>query len=242
MRLEPDFPLLERIGILSNPFLPYLHRGGYQMEVENKDFETLSPFLIRWGAGEVLQELFFYQLNFVPIFEPPKHHTLEAIQRDRIYFQSRERLGKMDFSQLQGIKLHFGKDSKGNGINADLPPDLVDYFGKWIKKELETEKPAETTPAEKLQELREIESQLQNSKLKIQKALSTVEAILKAKSPEATFTRKQIILCAYGIFYQRGHRLDFEDHQGTEPESPKGVFRDVAVYDLIKSHLPKDLF
>lgn len=241
MRLEPDFPLLERIGILSNPFIPYLHQGGYQMEVENKDFETLSPFLIRWGAGEALQELFFYQLNFLPICQPPKPQTLRAIQEQRTYFQSREKLGKMDFSQLQGIKLHFGKDSKGNGINADLPPDLVDYFGKWIKKELEAEKPAETTPAEKLQELREIESQLKNSKLKIQKALSTVKAILKAKSPEATFTRKQIILCTYGIFYQRGHRLSFDDHQGTEPESPEGVFRDVAVYDLIKSHLSKEL-
>lgn len=242
MRLEPDFQLLESIGIFSNPFLPYLHRGGYQMEVEEKDFQSLSPFLIRWGAGEALQELFFFQVNFTPICQPIKPQTLQAIQEDRIYFQSRERLVKMDFSELKGIKLHFGKDSKGNGINADLPPDLVDYFGKWIKKELEAEKPAETTPTQKLQELREIESQLYNSKLKIQKALPSVEAILKTKSPEATFTRKQIILCAYGIFYQRGHRLDFEDHQGTEPESPEGVFRDVAVYDLIKSHLPKDLF
>ena len=242
MRLDPDFQLLERIGIFSNRFFPYLHRRGYQMEVEEKDFEALAPFLIRWGASKALQELFFYQLNFVPICEPPKAHTLEAIQRERTYFQSRERLVKMDFSQLKGIKLNFGKDSKGNGINADLPPDLVDYFGKWIKKELEAEKPAETTPAEKLQELREIESQLQNSKLKIQKSLQSVEAILKAKNPEATFTRKQIILCTYGIFYQWGHRLDFEDHKGTEPESPEGTFRDVTVYDLIKSHLPKNLF
>lgn len=242
MRLNPDLELLERIGILSNPFLPFLHRGGYQMEIEKTDFDSLSPFLNRWGAGEALQELFFYQLNFVPICQPPKSQTLQAIQKDRTYYQSREKLEKMDFSQLQGIKLHFGKDSKGNGINADLPPDLVYYFGQWIKKELEAEKPAETTPAEKLRELREIESQLQNSKLKIQKALSTVEAILKAKTPEANFDRKQIILCAYGIFYQCGHRLDFGDHQGTEPESPEGTFRDVDVYNLIKSHLPKDLF
>lgn len=234
MRLEPDFQLLERIGIFSNHFIPYLHRGDYQIEVEEKDFKSLTPFLIRWGASKALQELFFYQLNFVPICEPPKAHILKAIQRDRIYFHSRERLGKMDFSQLKGIKLHFGKDSKGNGINADLPPDLVDYFGKWIKKELEAEKPAETTPAQKLQELREIESQLHNSKLKIEKALPSVEAILQAKSPEATFTRKQIILCTYGIFYQRGHRLDFEDHKATEPESPENEFRAVAVYDNIR--------
>lgn len=234
MRLEPDFELLERIGILSNPFIPYLHRGGYQMEVEEPNFETLSPFLIRWGAGEALQELFFYQLNFVPICEPPKRQTLQAIQEDRKYFQSREKLAKMDFSQLKGIKLHFGKDSKGNGINADLPPDLVYYFGQWIKKELEAENQSETTPAEKLQELRDIESQLQNSKLKIQKALPSVEAILKAKTPDANFDKKQIILCAYGIFYQRGHRLNFEDHTGTEPESRAESFRDVAVYDILR--------
>ncbi len=234
MRLNPDLELLDKIGILSNPFLPYLHRGGYQMEVEEIDFETLSPFLIRWGAGEALQELFFYQLNFVPICEPPKPQTLKAIQEDRTYFQSREKLAKMDFSELQGIKLHFGKDSKGNGINADLPPDLVYYFGQWIKKELEAENPTETTPAQKLQELREIESQLQNSKLKIQKAIPSVEAILKAKNSEILFDRKQIILCVYSIFYQRGHRLNFEDHTGTEPDSRAESFRDVAVYDILR--------
>lgn len=240
MRLEPDFQLLDRIGILSNPFLPYL-RGGYQMEVEERDFESLSPFLIRWGAGEALQELFFFQVNFVEPCKPPHPNTLKLIFENRIYLQSREKLAKMDFSQLKGIKLHFGKDSKGNGINADLPPDLVYYFGQWIKKELESEKTDETTLAQKLQELRETESQLRNSKLKIQKALPSVEAILKAKSPEATFTQKQIILCTYGIFYQSGHRLNFEDHTGTEPESPEKAFRDVAVFDLIRSHLPKDL-
>jgi hypothetical protein len=240
MKLDPDFELLERIGILSNPFVPYLHRGGYQMEVEESDFKSLEPFLIRWGGGEALQELFFYQLNFVPICQPPKPQTLQVIQEKRTYFQSREKLEKMDFSQLQGIKLHFGKDSKGNGINADLPPDLVYYFGQWIKKELEAENQTETTPAEKLRELREIESQFKNSKLKIQIALPSVDAILKAKSPETTFDKKQIILCAYGIFYQRGHRLNFEDQTGTEPESRAESFRDVAVYDLIKSHLSKD--
>lgn len=241
MRLEPDFQLLESIGILSDSFLPYLPGGRYQMEVEEKDFKSLSPFLIRWGAGEALQELFFFQVNFIKVSQPPKPHTLQAIQEQRTYFQSREKLGKMDFSQIKGIKLHFGKDSIGNGINADLPPDLVDYFGKWIKKELEAEQPAGTTPTEFLKSIKELENHLQNSKLKIQNELLRVEAILKAKSPEATFTRKQIILCTYGIFYQRGHRLNFEDHKGTEPESPEAEFQHVAVYDLIKSHLPKEL-
>ncbi len=242
MRLEPDFELLERIGLFSNPYFPYLHRGGYQMEVEEKDFESLSPFLIRWGGGEALQELFFFQVNFVEPHKPISDKTLKLILDQRDYFQSRAKLEKMDFSKLKGLKLQFGKDSKGNGINADLPSDLVSYFGAWITKELEAEKTAETTTAQKLQELREIENQLNNSKLKIQKALPTVQAILKAKSPEAVFNRKEIILCTYGIFYHRGHRLNFEDHKGTEPESPEGVFRDVAVYDLIKSHLSRDLF
>ena len=84
----------------------------------------------------------------------------------------------MDFSQLQRINLNFGK-----GENADLPPDLVKYFGEWIRKELESEKPAETIPAEKLQELKEIEKTLHDSKLKIQKAIPQVEAILKGKKP-----------------------------------------------------------
>jgi hypothetical protein len=232
MRLNPDLELLERIGILSP--IDTLFKD-YKLEVEESDLKSLEPFLNRWGGGEALQELIFYQLNFVPICRPTRPQTLELIQEDKTYFQSREKLLRMDFSQLQRIQLKFGK-----GINADLPPDLVFYFGQWIKNELESEKPAETTPAEKLKELKEIESQLQNSKLKIQKALPSVEAILKAKSPEATFTQKQIMLCTYGIFYQRGHRLDFEDHTGTEPESRADSFRDVAVYDLIKSHLSKD--
>jgi hypothetical protein len=149
MRLNPDLELLERIGILSNPFLPYLHRGSYQMEVEEKDFETLSPFLICWGVGEALQELFFYQLNFVPICEPPKPQTLQAIQEDRTYFQSREKLEKMDFSQLKGIKLHFGKDSKGNGINADLPPRSSVFLWTMDQKATGGRKPERDHPSRK---------------------------------------------------------------------------------------------
>lgn len=230
MRLKPDLELLERIGIL-NPFDTF-HRGPYLEEIEKSDFESLSPFLTCWGAGEALQELFFYQLNFVPICQPPKPQTLRLIQENQTYFQSREKLAKMDFNQLKGIKLIFGK--RNNGIKADLPPDLVKYFGDWIKKELEAEKTAETTPAEKLKELKEIQKTLKESKLKIQKALPSVGAILKAKSPKATFTEKQIILCAYGIFYQRGHRLNFEDHKATEPETPEDEFEDIKVYDILR--------
>ncbi len=237
MRLNPDLKLMERIGIL-NPFDPYTKPGGYKMEVEEKAFESLSPFLIEWGAGEALQELFFYQLNFVGKCKPPKPQTLKIIQEDRNYFQSREKVLKMDFSRLQGIKLHFGKDSNGNGINADLPPDLVFYFGQWIKKELESEKPAETTPPEKLQELKEIEKQLQNSKLKIQKAIPIVEAILKNKTPEATFNKKQSILCAYAIFYQLGHRLDFREEKEPGEDNPfSDQFKarmEVYVYDILR--------
>jgi hypothetical protein len=230
MRLNPDLALLERIGI-THPIYEYSKPGGYQMELMEKDFESLSPFLIQRGAGEALQELFFYQLNFVPICQPPKPQTLRTIQEDRTYFQSREKLFKMDFSQLKGIKLHFGKDE-----NADLPPDLVKYFGQWIQKELESEKTAETTPAEKLQELKGIDRQLIDSKLKIQKALSRVEAILKAKSPEATFDLKQVILSTYAIFYQRGHQLDFRvetDPEETNPNFPDS-FNHIRVYDILR--------
>lgn len=245
MRLNPDLELLERIGILSNPVIP-LHRGGYQMEVEETDFKSLSPFLIRWGAGEALQELLFFQVNFVEQYKPLSQKQLKAIQEDRIYFQSREKLAKMDYSQLKGIKLNFGKN-----LNADLPPELVSYFGAWIKKNLFAEAsldPDNTEWEEYQTDFKKVfkrykkqVNQLQNSKLKIQKALPNVEVILKGKSPEATFTKKQIMLCTYGIFYQRGHRLDFKDHKGTEPESPERVFEHETVYGLIKSHLPKDL-
>ena len=244
MRLEPDFELLERIGILSNPFIPYLHPGGYQMEVEETDFKTLSPFLIRWGAGEALQELFFYQLNFVPICEPPKPQTLHLIQENQTYFESRIKLEKMDFSKLENIKLNFGK-----GVNADLPPDLVKYFGEWIRKELESEKPKDATASEKLQQQKKIEKDFQNSKLKIQKSLPKLEAILKVKNPEATFEQKQIMLCAYGIFYQRGHRLDFTRKKRLSGEDDPNPFSNQFkegmeddTWQIIKSHLPKDLF
>lgn len=231
LELKPDLKLLGSIGIKNQ----YKEFNGYQMEVEENDFLDLFPFLKHWGAGEALHELFFYQLNFVDKFGPPKPQTLKAIQEDRTYFLSRENLLRMDFSQLQRITLVFSEKSNENGIKADLPPDLVFDFGQWIKKELESEKPAETTPAEKLQELNEIEKLLQSSKLKIQKAIPEVEAILKAKNPEITFDSIQANLCTYGLFYQLGHRLKFIKKIDPGEDSPfSNDFDNIRINDILK--------
>lgn len=236
MILQPDLEFLERIEILTR-FDKYLKNGGPQMEVEESDFKSLEPFLKRWGGGEALQELFFYQVNFVPICQPPKPQSLALIQKDITYFQSREKLDKMDFSQLQKIRL-FGEDTSGNVLNADLPPDLVFYFGQWIKKELESEKPAETTSAERIKELKALEDFFKTCKLEIRKAIPKVEAILTGKNKDTIFDAKQSILITYALFYQRGHRLYFRTKLEPREDDPTlDLFskdKGINVYDILK--------
>lgn len=229
MKLEPDFELLERIGIL-NPFHQYTKPGGYQLEVEAEVFKSLSPFLIQYGGGEALQELFFYQLNFAPSFEPPKEGALKNLDWIRQEHEgSKKVLEIMDLYQLEKITLNFGK-----GLNVELPTNLVEYYGALIKTELESIIPKGTTHNEQLQELKKNEKQLTDSKLKIQNAFPAVESIIKAKSPEADITRKQVILCTYGIFYQRGHRLKLKgDETGIEPYYLDS-FDHIRVYDILR--------
>jgi hypothetical protein len=215
--------------------------------MEESDFKSLEPFLTRWGAGEALQELFFYQVNFVPIYQPPTSKFIAGMEKNRqdwiTYFQSREKLVKMDFSQLQEITLNFGK-----GFNADLPPDLVKFFGECIKNELfaEASLDLENTTWEEYQTVfgeqfeRTKEKVFITSKLKILEAKKEVEAILKGKSKDTIFTKKQIMLCTYGIFHQRGYRLKFDNYERTEPETPDGVFDHIDVYNNIRAHLSKD--
>jgi hypothetical protein len=226
MRLNPDLDLLERIGILSNPFRPFI-QGGYQMELMEKDFESLSPFLIQWGGAEALQELFFYQLNFC---DPPKQKWkfLNELREEQ---ENIKNLKKFNFSQLKRITLEFTENEFEKGEKINLNPEIVKYLKGIIENEIEN-----SDPQSELKKLKDFEKEYENKKLKIQKALSSVEAILKAKSPEATFDLKQVILSTYAIFYQRGHRLDFRgetDPEETNPNFPDS-FNHIRVYDILR--------
>lgn len=225
MILEPDFELLESIGI-GNDFLKL---NGYKLEVEETAFESLKPFLIRWGGGEALQELFFFQLNFINESKPVSTSVLNLFNSQREFFESRTKLEEMDFEELESITLHFG-----NGKKANLPSDLLEWIANLVKSELESEKPENVLAIEKLKEWKILEKNWRNSKKKILEALPKVEAIMKAKFQGSNITDKQIMLCTYGLFYQRGHRLKFEDHTGTEPESLEDNFLHVTVYDNIR--------
>jgi hypothetical protein len=227
MILQPDLEFLKSIGILTR-FNEYLNNGVSQME--ESDFKSLEPFLTRWGAGEALQELFFYQVNFVEAFKPLNKETLNFLQNDITFFQSRAKMEKMDFSQLQKITFNFGK-----GLNADLPPDLVKYFGNLIKSELDSEKPSENKVSDKLKEVKAMEKVYNDSKLKIQKAIPNVEAILTGRNKDTIFDDKQSILITYALFYQRGHRLYFRNEIDEGDDDPRFIdsFKDIRVYDIL---------
>ncbi len=234
MRLDPDMELLQKIGIWDTSTDAIIRSPKF--EVEQNNFLDLYPFLKHWGAGKALHELFFYQQNFIPTSPSPHPQSLKMIAENRAYFQSLEKILSMDFSKLEKITLNFGK-----GKNADLPQHLLSYFGGWIRKELESENPMDDTPAEKLQELKEIEKSLTSNKLKIQKAFPSVEAILKGKNPTTTFQNKQVILCTYALFYQHGYRLNFDSPDGKDPlNDHQEAFQDIAVYDNLKSHWEKN--
>lgn len=235
MKLNPDLKLLESIGIIQDP-LDTLFRGGPMMEVDDGDFEALRTFLVAWGAVDALHELAFFQANFVD--KPPRDGTKKMIKEHREYLQSREKLLGMDFSKLQGIKLHFGKDDRGKGINANLPKDLLQYIGGLILSELESEAPQDASLAGKIEELKEIEKRLNHSKSKMKDSFSRVEAILKAKTPGVQLEQKQVLLCTYAIFFQCGYRLyskensPYEDHE-VNPFSGES-FMDWLVYDNLR--------
>lgn len=237
MKLNPDLKLLESIGIIQDP-LDSLLRGGPIMEVDDKDFETLRTFLVAWRAGDSLHEIAFFQANFVKKWQPPHPGLIKMIEEHREYFEAREKLLRMDFSKLQGIKLHFGKDDRGTGINADLPKDLLQYFGDLILSELVGEAPPDARPLDKIRELKKIETRLNHSKSKIKNSFSKVEAILKAKAPGIALDQKQVMLCTYAMFFQYGHRLYFKPYPpitANEADPFSREFDSLRVYDNLRN-------
>lgn len=237
MKLNPDLKLLESIGIIQDP-LDTLFRGGPIMEVDDKDFETLRTFLVARGAGDSLHEIAFFQANFVKKRQPPHPGLIKMIEEHREYFEARKKPLGMDFSKLQGIKLHFGKDDRGKGINADLPKDLLQYIGGLILSELESEAPRDASLADKIEELDKIETRLNHSKSKMKDSFSKVEAILKAKAPGIALDQKLVMLCTYAIFFQYGHRLYFKPNPpitANEDDPFSGEFDIIRVYDNLRN-------
>lgn len=209
LQLNPDRELLDRLKIAELLFFDV-----YKLEIDQRDFDRLSPFLDRWGASNALHELFFYQINFI---DDSNNQTLGNLKRNRTDFEEFSLLWKLFLSsKLKKIKLTFE-----NGQSVEIPKDSIEYYGDILEKSLQHEKsnqiieleetgePLEKILSQKSKELKNFEKQLITTKIRIQKTIPDVRAILEAKNPKTEFTNKQIILCTYCLFYQIGHRLKF---------------------------------
>ena len=194
-------------GIKALEFSLFLKGEKLCFEVEAKHYNGLKPFFERWGGRQALEELFFYMVNFVPKDNSPRAFNL--IEKDKEYFKSLAPLIERDFSQLQGIKLNFGK-----GENTDVPPALVKYIGSLIEEAIRAEAtdPTPETIEAKLNELKDLEKQ-QATKRLIQKDIPIVEAIIKAKNQNLELSKKDLALCTYAIFYANEYRLNFDGSQ-----------------------------
>jgi hypothetical protein len=90
--------------------------SGISFEVEESIFSGFAPFLKyeKCNGANALHEFFFYMVNFI---EPSKEVFLPSWVENGIKEnESVIRLLEKDFSILQSIRLHFGKDENGSQL------------------------------------------------------------------------------------------------------------------------------
>lgn len=239
--LKPDFEFLKERKIFH-----YFQKPKLKFEIDECYINSLKPFLKEFGGRDKIHELFFYQLNRI---NPPKNEILIQWRSTREEFESMVKLWQLlENSKINGIRLYFE-----NGQSADIPPnfnkvngkflpwqkDRIDLLGEYLKEQLYDEKPddiidtyglpAEKSPAQKIQEFKANEKELETTRLLIKRASKDVESILNFNSTDAILDEKRATLITYALFYQKGHRLNFRKKE------------DEKAQNLLKEEIEKNL-
>lgn len=200
--LKPDLELLRRIEELRLDFYLAHKSNGPIMEVDERIYFGLIPFLESCKAKEAIEELFFYMVNFVPPL-PNESYINNLFDNEKAFFTDIESFYKLNFDNLQFINLGFN-----DGKKYDIPPFFLKYLGNLIEQTIKSE-------IEGPGKLPEIDQKIKKGRRRnthqgeIKASIPAVEAIIQAKAPNVRFSQTDKALCTYAIFYARGYELNF---------------------------------